>query len=132
MDAIAVLQNALNGVKGLRDFKAAWDGIRDELVTIFTDKEITVADSLARGLEECQPMSDHVDELSLSVMHKAIKKSDFKLAKDAIRSGAKEGAKKVCIELLVAAAVTACDKCPEILRDALPQAAAKRYWGGRK
>ncbi len=129
MNPITVLQKALDGVKGFRDVKAAWDGIKDELVTIFTNQEITVADSLARGLEECHPMSDHVNELSLSVMHKAIKQSNYKLAKDAIRSGAKEGAKKVCIELLVTAAVTACDKCPDILLDALPQAAAKRYWG---
>lgn len=51
------------------------------------------------------------------------------LAKDAITSGAKEGAKRVCIELLISAAVTACGKCPNILLDALPQATAKRYWG---
>ena len=96
-------------------------------------KQITIADSLARGLEECKPMSDHIDDLSLSLMHKAIKKGNYKLAKEAIRSGAKEGAKKICIELLVTAAVTACDKSPDILRDALPQAAAKRYWGfGKK
>ena len=128
-----VVQKAFDGIKGLSDLKAAVDGIRDELLTIFTDQEITVAHSLARGLEECQPLSDHADELSLSVMTKAIKESNYKLAKDAIRSGAKEGAKRVCIELLVSAAVTACGKCPDILLDALPQAAAKRYWGfGRK
>ena len=133
MNPIIVLRKALDGIQGCRDVKAAFDGILDEISTIFTDKEITIADSLARGLEECEPMSDHVNELSLSVMHKAIKQSNYKLAKDAIRSDTKEGAKKICIELLVTAAVIACDKCPDILLDALPQAAAKRYWGfGRK
>ena len=133
MNPITVLQKALDGIKGLRDVKAALDGIKDELLTIFTDQEITVAHSLARGLEECEPLSDHVDELSLAVMNKAIKTSNYKLAKDAIRSGAKEGAKRICIELLISAAVTACGKCPDILLDALPQAIAKRYWGfGRK
>ena len=133
MNPITVLQKIVDVIKDLTDVKAAFDGIRDELVTIFTDQEITVAHSLARGLEECEPLSYHVDELSLSVMNKAIKKSNYKLVKDAIRSGAKERAKRVCIELLISAAVTACGKCPYILLDALPQAAAKRYWGfGRK
>ena len=36
---------------------------------------------------------------------------------------------RICIELFMSAAVTACGKCPDILLDALPQAAAKRYWG---
>jgi hypothetical protein len=129
MNPITVLQKALDGVKGLTDVKAAVDGIRDELLNIFTDEEITVANSLVRGLEECEPLSDHVDELSLSVMRRAIDKSDYKLAKNAIRSGVKQGAKRICIELLVSAAVTACGKCPDILLDALPQATAKRYWG---
>ena len=91
MNPINVLQKALDGIKGLRDVKAALDGIRDELLTIFTNEEITVAHSLARGLEECEPLSDHVYELSLSVMTKAIKNSNYKLAKDTITSGAKEG-----------------------------------------
>ncbi len=95
MNPITVLQKAIAGITRLRD------GIRDELFTIFTDQEITVAHSLARGLEECEPLSDHVDELSLAVMRKAIKESNYKLAKDAIKSGAKEGAKRVCIELLI-------------------------------
>lgn len=132
MNPLIVLQKALDRIGGLRDFKAAFDGIRDEFVSLFTNKDITLATSLVRGLDECKPMSDHVDDLSLAVMQKAIKQSNYKLAKDAIRSGAKEGAKKICIELLIAAAVTACDKCPNILLDALPQAAAKRYWGFRK
>nr|YP_009686145.1 hypothetical protein [Halamphora americana]QDR24932.1 hypothetical protein [Halamphora americana] len=133
MNPITVLQKALDGIKGLTELKAALDGIRDELLHIFSDQEITLAHSLARGLKECEPLSDHVDELSLSVMSKAIKQSNYKLAKDAIRSGAKEGAKKVCIEILISAAVTACGKCPDILYDALPQAVATRYWGfGRK
>ena len=127
MDPITVFRKVCKTVIGFNDVKAAVDGIRDELLTIFTDQEITVANSLARGLEECEPLSDHVDELSLSVMSKAIKKSNYKLAKNAIRSGAKEGAKKICIELLISAAVTACGKCPGILHDALPQAAAKRF-----
>ena len=133
MNPITVLRKAFDGIQGCRDVKAAVDGILDEISTIFTDKEITIADSLARGLDECKPMSNHVDELSLSVMHKAIKQSNYKLAKDAIRAGTKKQAKKICIELLVTAAVIACDKCPGILLDALPQAAAKNYWGvGRK
>ena len=73
MNPITVLQKTVDGIKALRDLKAVWDGIRDELLTIFTDEEITVAQSLARGLEECHPYSDHVDELSLSVMSKAKK-----------------------------------------------------------
>lgn len=66
-------------------------------------------------------------------MNKAIKNSNYKLAKNAIRSDIKEGAKRVCIALLISAAVTAYGKCQDILLDALPQAAAKRYWGfGKK
>ena len=65
--------------------------------SIFTNEEITVVHSLARGLEECEPLSDHVDQLSLSVMSKAIKNSNYKFAKDAIKSGAKEGTKSITL-----------------------------------
>jgi len=129
MNPITVVKEAIDGVKGLMDVKAALDGIRDELSTTFSDKDITVVHSLARGFEECEPMSYHVDKLSLSVMNKAIKKSDYKLAIEAIRFGAKAGAKRICIELLISAAVIACGNYPEILREALPQTVAKRYWG---
>ena len=91
MNPIIVLQNVVDSIKAGGDLKAAIDGIRDELSSIFSNKEITIADSLARGLEDCKPMSDHVDDLSLSVMHKAIKQSNYKLATNAIRSGTKRG-----------------------------------------
>lgn len=111
--------------------RAAVNCIRDELTQLFTNQEIMAAQSLVRALEECEPLSDHVDELSFSVMSHAIKKADYKLAENAIKSGAKEGAKKICIQVLISAAVSACGKCPDILRDALPQATATRYWGFR-
>lgn len=86
MNPIKVLQNALDAIKKVNDIKAAFDGIRDEISSIFTNQQITAAHSLVRGLEECEPISDHVNELSLSVMSKAIKNSNYKLAKDAITS----------------------------------------------
>lgn len=55
MNLITMVQKVFDGVKGLNDCRAAFDGIRDELITIFTDEEVTVAHSLARGLEECEP-----------------------------------------------------------------------------
>ena len=45
MNPIIVLQKGVNGIKDLTDVKAAFDGIRDELVIIFTAQEITVTHS---------------------------------------------------------------------------------------
>lgn len=128
MDPINVLQKTVDIIKAGTSVKAVFEGIQDKLVTIFNNQEITVAQSLVRGLEKCKSLSAHVDELLLSVMSKAIKKSNYKLAKDAIRSSVKDSAKKICIELLVSAAVTLYGKCLYILSNALPQASAKRYW----
>lgn len=112
--------------------RKTFDGIKDKLLTIFTDQQPTIAHSLVPGIKECQSLSDHVDELLLSVMTKAIKESNHKLVKDTIRSGTKEGAKRVCIELLVSAAVNTGGKSTNILLDALLQAAAKHYWSFRR
>ena len=129
MNKLSLAQQIINLIRGAKDIDAALNGIKDELITLFTDKEVTLAHSLARGLNECEPLSNHVDELSLSVMSKAIKNADYKSAESAIRAGTKEGAIASCVEILVSAAMIACDKCPSILRDALPQAAAGRFWG---
>ena len=101
MDTFNLIQKNSRGLREINDLNAALNGIRNELVSIFSNEEITLANSLARDLEECEPMSDHVSNLSLLMMHKAIKRPVYKLAKNTITSGAKEGAKRIYIELLI-------------------------------
>ena len=38
MNPIKVLQNALDAIKKVNDIKAAFDGIRDEISSIFTNQ----------------------------------------------------------------------------------------------
>ena len=63
MNPIIVLQKALDALKGASIVQAAVSGIGDELAHIFTDKEVTLAHSITNGLNDCAPLSDHVDEL---------------------------------------------------------------------
>ena len=89
MNPITVLKKVVDGIKGFSNFKAAFDGIRDERST-FSSWSWKVGTTIWSS------------RWTLSVMSKAIK--NYKLAKDIIRSGAKEGGKIVCIEILIRAA----------------------------
>lgn len=130
MFPIQIVKRVFDICRASSDLHAAISGIVDEMKSMFTDQELSEAAHLAQALDDYKPWSEQVGDLSLSMMKKAVEAGDDVAARNAIKSGMKDTASSLCINLLCAAATKACSKCPEILSEALPQAVIKKVWFG--
>lgn len=95
-------------------------GTRDEIVTEFTDAEVSVSSGIKDTLRHCEPWSQHLTADGIKQMNQAISRSNVDLAKEAIDKGLTDTSAPWCIDLLKTAVVLVCTKCPKILKEALP------------
>lgn len=95
-------------------------GSRDEIVTKFTNEEVTLASDMAKQLDGCKPWDNHLELSTLKLLKTALSKKDPDLARNVIDSGVKETAAPWCIDALKMACVFVCTKAPTIIKESLP------------
>jgi len=96
------------------------DGSKDELVETFTDAEITRFKDTAEILEKCEPWEQHLEDRAYEKINQALKKENYKKAREAIDKNSKDTANPICITVLKMAVVEVCTKCTTLLLEALP------------
>ena len=95
-------------------------GAGDELIETFTDAEITRFKDTSELLEQCEPWDQHLKEEAYEEINKALKKENYKKAREVIDKNSKDTANPICITVLKMAVVEVCTKCTTLLLEALP------------
>ena len=101
-------------------FAGMGKGSRDEVVSQFTDVEVSVSSGLRDQLLDCEPWSDHLTNEGIKMLNRAVLKQNPNLAKEVIDKSLTETTAPWCIKALKTAVVLVCTKRPSILKEALP------------
>jgi len=78
-------------------------GIFDELASRMRKKEVNFGKLIAAKANKCKPWSNHIESSTLVEINSAIKDGNFRDARALLNVGAKEGAKRYCLDIALLA-----------------------------
>ena len=94
-------------------------GSKDEVAT-WTDNQIAIASSAREGVEDCLPVSQHLEEEGYSLAMEHLRNGECSKGSEMLEAVKKDTAIPFCVTAIKTAYTLVCNGAPEILKNALP------------